>query len=172
MVFLTVQYHRTGKLNSYFAGTDQRTRSANCELLSEIYVGMAVRCKLVQVCVFFLLGGVGKLDFIYFTLKIWLLKVSMKSNQLEYIYLILISIHKLHLVSATGNHRPLLRGTSQTHLDTLLWCHRRDVQKRPGSVAELVSDTPLLGQKHGDAEKGTENIANVISDVIICGSKR
>ena len=69
----------------------------------------------------------------------------MKSNQLEYIYLILISIHKLHLVSATGNHRPLLRGTSQTHLGTLLRCHRRDVQKRPGSVEELVCDTPLLG---------------------------
>ena len=32
------------------------------------------------VCVCFLLGGVGKIDFIYFILKIWLLKVSMKSN--------------------------------------------------------------------------------------------
>ena len=91
---------------------------------------------------------------------------------MEYIYLILISIRKLHLVSPSGNHRPLLRGTSQTHLGTLLWCHRQDVQKRPGSVEELVSDTPLLGQKHGDAEKETENIANVINDVIMGGSKR
>ena len=69
MVFLTVSYHRTGR-NSYFAGTDQRAGSANCELLSEIYVRMVVRCKLVYVCVCVSFWSrVGKIDFIYFILK-------------------------------------------------------------------------------------------------------